>query len=139
MSTGLARSFLPRISPDGTRVVVPRYDAQGGTDLFLLDVDRDVSTRITTDGASTLPIWSSDGAHVVYTSRRALSVVELLKRSAGGGDDIVLISSPRAKTPTGMSADGKHLLFNETVGGGTQNVVALPAGERTPVPIVTRS
>jgi serine/threonine protein kinase len=136
---GVARNHLPRISPDGTHVVVPRFDAQGKSDLFLIDVDRDVSTRITTDGASTVPIWSSDGADIVFTSRRSLPAVELMKRSAGGADkDVVLISSPEPKMATGTSADGKYLLFNKSIGPTDQSLFALPlSGDGTPVPIVT--
>jgi eukaryotic-like serine/threonine-protein kinase len=136
---GLARNHLPRISPDGSRVVVPRFDSQGGSDVFLIDMDRDVSTRLTSDGASTMPMWSSSGEDIVFASRRSLPAVEVIERSVtGDGKDVVLLSTPEGKSPTGMSPDGKYLLFSNNVGAAKSQVLALPlTGDRTPIPIVT--
>ncbi|HEY6357438.1 MAG TPA: protein kinase [Vicinamibacterales bacterium] len=140
---GLARNFLPRISPDGSRVIVPRLDSQGGGDLFLIDVDRGVSTRITSDGtANTLAIWSPDGASIVFAPKRSGPAVDLIERPVSGdGKDVVLLSSPGPKTANGMSSDGKYVLFNSPVANNTlsQSLFALPlSGDRTPLAIVTK-
>jgi hypothetical protein len=58
------------IAPDGRRVAVARIDSRTGTsDVWVFDNGR--SARVTDDfdwdGA---PIWSDDGAYVIYSSRR---------------------------------------------------------------------
>ena len=130
---GVAKNHLPRISPDGSHIVVPRFDNQGGSDIFVIDVARDVSTRITSDGGSTLSIWA-DGSNIVFVSRRSAPTTELVERSVTGDKNAVLLSAPQGMTPTGISADGKYLLLDQ----GNAKVLALPlSGERTPIPVVT--
>ena len=63
----------PRISPDGTRVVVERSDdAISSVDLWLLDMARKVPTKLTFAAANfgnVAPLWSPDGTRVAWQSR----------------------------------------------------------------------
>ncbi len=59
------------IAPDGRRVAAARVDPRTGTsDVWIFDDEREL--RVTDDpGWDTNPVWSADGRHVVYSSKRA--------------------------------------------------------------------
>ena len=59
----------PRLSPDGTRVVVEIRDKSGQADLFLLD-PRGVPTQFTFDSGYDIgAVWSPDGNRIAWTNR----------------------------------------------------------------------
>jgi eukaryotic-like serine/threonine-protein kinase len=62
-----AKSFLhPRLSPDDRRLAI---EIEGPShDLYVYDFDRGVLANITNDGVSHWPVWSPDGARLVYRS-----------------------------------------------------------------------
>src|SRR5260370_8190746 len=67
-----ADQLAPRISSDEKRVAVVRRNAQGQTDIWLLELARDTSTRFTTfqPAINSLPVWSPDGGRIVFNSNR---------------------------------------------------------------------
>ena len=127
----------PRLSPDRRRVVV--HEGSGGArDLWMIDVDRGIPSRFTFDPADDInPVWSPDGAHVVFRSTRK-GRSDLYQRASGGAAaDEVLFESPESKLPTGFSPDGKILLFNRTMTGTKMDIWALPiTGDRKPFPVI---
>ncbi|MGO9256833.1 MAG: protein kinase domain-containing protein [Bryobacteraceae bacterium] len=55
-----------RLSPDGRRAAVSR-DRPGGNDLWLLEVERGVSSRFTSNsGVNLYPVWAPDGGTIMY-------------------------------------------------------------------------
>ncbi|MDE3198031.1 MAG: protein kinase [Acidobacteriota bacterium] len=62
-----------RLSPDGTRVVYAGVDPQtGNRDLFLMELARGISTRLTRNVANDwYPAWSPDGKSVLFVSDRS--------------------------------------------------------------------
>src|SRR5262249_22076729 len=58
------------IAPDGRRAAAARVDPRTGTsDVWVFDEGREV--RVTDDpGGDADPVWSEDGLHIVYSSRR---------------------------------------------------------------------
>jgi serine/threonine protein kinase len=55
-----------RLSPDGRRAAVTR-DRAGGNDLWLLDLERGVSTRLSSISSNNMyPTWSPDGRTIVF-------------------------------------------------------------------------
>jgi Tol biopolymer transport system component len=57
------------LSPDGRRVAVEVEDAEGRFDIWLIDVARNVASRLTTDTADERePTWSPDGRELVFSS-----------------------------------------------------------------------
>jgi Tol biopolymer transport system component/aminoglycoside phosphotransferase (APT) family kinase protein len=126
--------MAPRVSPDGHRVAVGRV-VQGNLDLWLLDGTR--SSRFTFDPAREMyPIWSSDGARLVYQSQRTGPGDLYLKPTAGAGAEELLLSTRHMKAPTSWSADGRFLMY-VTIDPQTNSDIWIlpmsgPAGERKP-------
>jgi serine/threonine-protein kinase len=67
----------PRVSPDGTRVVM--MAPEQGVDLWLWDLVRPTLTRLTFDPADDVnPVWTPDG-RVVFSSNRSGGVFNLFR------------------------------------------------------------
>jgi len=83
------------LSPDDSRVVVEVVSTSTQFDLWVIDVARGVSSRLTTDPASERdPVWSPDSREVVFSS------------TAGGDQDLLikglLGSDPPRPLPGGV-------------------------------------
>jgi dipeptidyl aminopeptidase/acylaminoacyl peptidase len=81
------------VSPDGTRVAGTRMDpATGNWDLWLVDLETGVPTRITRQpGIDADPVWSPDGTRLAYLSRRA-DVHGLYRLSLADGSEQLLLT-----------------------------------------------
>ena len=101
-----------RRSPDGRTLVVTRADASSGPDLWVLDVARGVSSRFTFDPwIDIAPVWSPDGATIVFASSR-LGRFQLFRRPAAGGPgETHVLSSPASMYPDDWSPDGRFVVY----------------------------
>jgi Tol biopolymer transport system component len=99
----------PALSPDGRRVAVSRV-VQGNYDIWLLDGAR--TSRLTFDGArDDGPVWSADGARIVFRSNRKGHFDLYQKLTRGAGVEEPLVVSDQLKFATSASADGRFLLY----------------------------
>ena len=103
------------LSPDGRRVAVSRTNPENtpNWDVWLLDVGRNTSTRLTYEQVrATFPVWSADGSSVIFGSDHAGEVNLYLKLASGAGDERLLLkSSDGYKYATSSSRDGRFLLY----------------------------
>jgi Tol biopolymer transport system component len=123
-----------RFSPNGTRVAFDRVDEAGGSDIWLAEPARQVTTRLTFDAArDEFPIWSPDGARILFRSNRG-GVFDLYERAAdGSGEDRLVLGTKLEKWPSDWSHDGRHVIYEER--GDHDHFWLLPmSGNRTPVP-----
>jgi eukaryotic-like serine/threonine-protein kinase len=110
-----ARYNSVALAPDGRRVAVSRTnpDNTPNSDVWLLDVGRNTSTRLTyADVRDTFPVWSADGSSVIFDSIREGTGNVYIKLASGAGDERLLLKpSDGYKYPTSSSRDGRFLLY----------------------------
>jgi serine/threonine protein kinase/Tol biopolymer transport system component len=117
------------LSPDGSRVVVFRSD-NIGEDLWLIDVARGSSARLTTDPANeSYPVWSPDGKQIAFASNRGGNMFNLYRKTAGvSGEEELLLTDENSKAPSDWSRDGSFVLYT-TRNQNDEDIWVLPMSE----------
>ena len=110
-----AGSYWPSLDPLGSHVAVQGQDENTVEDLWTVDLERGIASRLTArQGSNEHPVWSPDGQRIAFMSNRA-GAYDLYARNADGtGEDELLLKSPYTKFPACWSADGKYLVYTET-------------------------
>ena len=98
-------------SPDTTRVAVHRHDANGG-DIIVFE-PRGSDLRLTFDASqhNSMPVWSHDGAHIVFASLRNGKWGLYQTLSTRSGSEQPLYESELPLAPMDWSRDGKRIVF----------------------------
>ena len=102
-----------RVSPDGRTLALATE-----TDVWTYDIARATRSKLTTDEAQNRsPLWTPDGKHLIFTSRRA-GYPELFSRPADGtgvDERFLTVSSDLLNLRAdSWSPDGAQLLVTET-------------------------
>jgi len=101
------------LSPDGRFVA---FDRGSPPDVWVLDLDRSVPTKLTSDPAGDhSPVWSPNGQTIVFSSNRGGGEGLYESRVGGGSADRLLLRGTSPMIPADWSRDGKHLVYS--VGG----------------------
>ena len=104
----------PRLSPDGTRVALFSSDQEN--DLWIWDLRRLVLTRLTLDAnLDSYPVWTRDGARIVFSSNRGASLNLWSQAADGTGAAERLTTSNHGQRVTGITPDGMTVVFDEAV------------------------
>jgi Tol biopolymer transport system component len=119
--------FMPRLSPDGKRLAVGVRTGGTGSDIWILDLERDVMSRLTFDESSRFPIWTPDGRRVVFSSSRGGESNLFWKPADGSGPEERLTTSTNSQFPHSFSPDGRLLAFDDSRPG---DIWLLPVGDR---------
>ena len=114
-----ARAYrIPRLSPDGRRVVVAIDDE--GAQTWLYDLSRETLARLTFGGTvNQAPVWSPDGRRLAFQSNREGSLSLFSQLADGSGGLERLSSSESSPAANSWSSDGQLLAFvdvNPTTG-----------------------
>jgi hypothetical protein len=134
---------FPRLSPDGQHVAVRVQRERGLGDLWVYDLRTGAGLRLTHDGDNRLPIWSPDGQFIFYTSARPATGAQTVNNiyrvaSDGSGQPERITTGERSESLTGISPDGKMLLFTRTMGGRQWEIVGVPSsGTGQPIAILS--
>jgi Tol biopolymer transport system component len=135
-----ARYSSPALSPDGRRVAITRFDPDdrsGNADVWMIDVASAVTSRFTFErGLNFFPLWSPDGARVLFASNRNGSI-DFYERLAAGGADRRVLSVPKITTPESWSSDGRVVTFSTVSARTASDVWGLDlTGDGRPYPIL---
>jgi eukaryotic-like serine/threonine-protein kinase len=107
-------------TPDGSRVA-----GVSGSDLWVGDVSRGTTTRLTHGGTNVGPVWSGNGSSVYYAVRNG-GPFEAWSRESSGTAPAKLALSAGARHrhvfPTSISRDGNLMAYVES-GGATRGDV----------------
>ena len=121
----------PVLSPSGQRLAVILRN-----DLWILDLARDVLSRISSGGSTRAPTWLPDSERIIFfraAFRNGRDVMLETRAGSAGKETIVL--EPKDghgdhAHPTDISADGQYVAYE---GGDGFDVWVLPlAGDRVP-------
>jgi len=99
-----------RFSPDGNRVAFAAGSVIGQGDLWIQDVKRNTSVRLTSlPGSSDSPVWSVDGKYIVFrVSNQPDAGIYVIRSDGSGGPQRLAKVDGR---PSAFSPDGKHLVL----------------------------
>jgi Tol biopolymer transport system component len=97
----------PRLSPDGTKLAFIN-----GSDIYIQDLERDTTSRLTFTGHAANPVWAPDGKHIVFESI-GNSIGFSWVRSDGSGEPQQVLESPNIIVPWSFSPDGRRLAYFE--------------------------
>lgn len=101
------------LSPNQKRLAFHQDDGNGG-DVWVLDLDRGTSSRLTFDGPNEhtgAPAWSPDGTRIAYQTHRAGKWALRVKAASGSGAEEVLLESAVQVTPMAWSPDGQMIVY----------------------------
>jgi serine/threonine protein kinase len=129
------------LSPDGRRVAVSRTNSENtpNWDVWLLDVERNTSTRLTYDQVrAKFPVWSADGSGVIFDAIHGGEVNLYLKLASGAGEERLLLKSTAGdKYATSSSRDGRFLLYTVENPETKSDLWVLPLqGDSKPTPFL---
>ena len=122
------------ISPDGSRVAVVKGDLPNeSSDLFVLDISKGTSTRLTTSGRRDFvqsPVWSPDSSRIAYVAMRKGQEGIYVRPANGQGAEELVYRNPGAfLNLSDWSPDGRTLTFAfSDMKGGTLYTLPLDGG-----------
>jgi Tol biopolymer transport system component len=136
----------PRISPGGDRIaLLSRKGAD--TDVWVVDVRRGSSERLTQGGDHASPLWVPQGEEVTFTefgpgragpSAATVTLERIVARRAdGSGEPRVLLEDDHASTPMSWTPDGSTLLYDRRTDTGELEVWSVsPGGDDPPAALI---
>ena len=126
------------LSHDDRQALLVRASSQTESDLWLLDLQQMVPTRLTFGpGRVDRPTWSPDDRRIAYSSdRNGHWDVYVKQAGTAGPGEAVLEGRSLLKYPSAWTPDGKALLVDQIGDKTGWDVFELPLeGDRTPRPL----
>jgi len=109
------RLWTPRLSPDGRYLAYRLQEDGGGDNIWMRDLERNVSSLFTPDGGVRSFAWSPDGEWLYYSADTADEGVNVFRRPADLRSDAEeLIGGEGNELVRSISPDGEWLLLADT-------------------------
>ncbi|HUF25168.1 MAG TPA: protein kinase [Vicinamibacterales bacterium] len=126
------------LSPDGSRLAVA-VTAPGArdTDIWTYDLARGTSGPLTFgEGGDRNPVWSHDGAHILYTNDSQNDGTIYRRAADGRGQAELMATTPAGLLAYGWSRDGRWLLAGASADQTSRDVVRYDRDARKITPLV---
>jgi len=120
------------LSNDGLRLTFDG-DAQGARDVWITDLTRDNTSRLTrTADTERSPVWSPDGSRIAYFKAGKIYV-----KGADGTSEESLLADVSG-VPRAWSPDSKYVLYEHANQPGERRLFLWPVSGGAPIPIGRR-
>jgi len=125
--------FAPRLSPDGRQLVYQTLGEQKC--IWVCDLERGIPSRLTTEGAASMPVWTPDGKRVTF-GWAAVGARNLFEQPADGSEPMrPLARGAYDQFPSSWRRDGSVLAVVESTEDGNDILFYRP-GEAKAVPFL---
>jgi len=126
------------LSPDGSRLVVAQSaDGGGAPDLWVINLETGVRSRVTFDRANDGdPVWSPNGLRIVFTTNRK-GYPALFMKEFGSSEEELLLDGVEGHFAEDWSSDGRYLAFLAGRPSTQIGVLPLADPERKPIVVVS--
>jgi serine/threonine protein kinase len=131
----------PKFSPDDQRITGAHQ-----FEIWIYDLQRGTSTRLTSGPRTAWPMWTPDGKTITYNSEKLGFWSPFSRAADGSNEEQPAVKSDAILNPTGWSPDGKKLLLYrdtpetnsdvvvyDTAEGKLHEIVSTPASERSAI------
>jgi hypothetical protein len=134
----VAKYYDLKLSPDGHRLVTNAGEPRA--DIWVIDIDRDVRTRLTFEGSmNEAPVWSANGNEIIYAARDAPTELAAIyrRRADGNGPRQLVARLSGDADPGSTSPDGRWVVVSLHRARAKPQIWAIPLvpGEQ-PRPII---
>jgi len=105
----------PRVSPDGTRLAIGVTDDDGDRALWVYDVGSAAGQRLTQEGSTSTPVWTTDGRIFFSSTTPESGVFQLFSAPADASAEPQYLIRSEAIVgdyPSGITPDGSFLIFS---------------------------
>ncbi|MBN2265786.1 MAG: protein kinase [Candidatus Aminicenantes bacterium] len=116
-SSSLRHHFLPRLSPDGQKIVYQTLDSP--SKIWICDIRRDISFAFLPEGSGRTPLWTPDGERIIFNGNIPGLPRSIFSRSVDGStpmETLFEIPPGRAIVLGSVSPDQERLVFTESMG-----------------------
>jgi len=101
----------PRLSPDGRFLAISADPGNNGKNsIYVYDIARGLTTRLTQGGSEMYPVWSRDGSSIAYVSASGKQYSIFTVPADGSGSPKLLLQGAKM-IPNDWSPDGQSLLY----------------------------
>jgi Tol biopolymer transport system component/tRNA A-37 threonylcarbamoyl transferase component Bud32 len=128
------RYHNPRVSPDGSRILLDIFDEV--RDLWLFQIRDATLSRLTFDSDGHDPLWMPDGRSVLYSRSRTNTVGVSRRRVDGSTESDSILHQGAQITAHSVTPDGATAVVSELGALGDFNLLRLSLTDRKVVPIL---
>jgi serine/threonine protein kinase/Tol biopolymer transport system component len=106
------------VSPDEKLIAVTRQEPGApGADIWIMDTQRGVSTKLTIDpGDDMNPVWAPDARRIAFTSFRKGNADIYVKNANGVGPETPIVESTFDEYVEDWSKDGRYIVYKQGQG-----------------------
>ncbi|HET6277870.1 MAG TPA: DPP IV N-terminal domain-containing protein, partial [Candidatus Polarisedimenticolia bacterium] len=129
-----------RLSPSADRAAVTIPGESGDEEIWILDLERGVRTRLqSAPWSCTNPIWSGAGDRVLFASQQSGFIDFEAMLADGVGEPVSIFADDSDKQPYDWSRDGRYIAYwpQGASASGTADIWIYSAETKTVTPLIT--